>query len=171
MDAYLIGLRIVHILVGVFWVGSALLFFFIIQPAARDLGPTGGAFMGHVAGKKKLPAIIAWAGAITILAGILLFWEVSGHLDRRWVTSGTGLTFAIGGLAAVVAWVLGLVAVRPLVNRMGALGAAIQSGGGPPSEVQATEMQRLDARVRGFGRINTALLIFAVLAMAAARYL
>ena len=35
MDAYIVTLRILHILGGVFWVGSALLFFFFIEPKGK----------------------------------------------------------------------------------------------------------------------------------------
>ena len=54
MDTYLVVLRIVHILAGVFWVGAALTAFLFLQPAAREVGPAAGPFMAHLAGKKKL---------------------------------------------------------------------------------------------------------------------
>jgi uncharacterized membrane protein len=171
MDWYMIVLRILHIGAAVFWVGSSLLFFFIIQPAAKELGPAGAPFMGHVTGKKKLPVVILVAATVTVLAGLLLYWRTSGGFDPDWITSAPGLGFTTGALAAVVAWIIGLVVVRPAADRMGALGVAVQASGGPPSEEQAAEMQRIGSRLQAVGLLNSVLLIFATVAMATARYL
>ena len=52
MDTYLVVLRIVHILAGVFWVGAVFTTILFLQPTARDVGPAAGPFMAHLAGKK-----------------------------------------------------------------------------------------------------------------------
>jgi hypothetical protein len=171
MDVYLIILRIVHIAAGVFWVGAAALFFFFIEPTIKEMGPTGGAVMGHLAQKKKMPVAILASAGLTILAGILLYLQVSGGFDVDWITSSVGLTFTIGGLAAIAAFLVGLTVVKPSVDRLGALGAEIQAAGGQPSEVQATQLQAVDRKLKTVGRLNMGLLTLAVLAMATARYL
>jgi uncharacterized membrane protein len=171
MDAYIVTLRILHILGGVFWVGSALLFFFFIEPTVKATGPSGGEVMGHLVGKRKMPIVITISATITILAGVLLYWERSNGFDLDWIGTGTGLALTIGGVAAIVAWALGLVVVAPSVKRMGALGGGVQAAGGPPSESQAAELHRLDARLKRVGVLDTVLLILAVLTMAVARYL
>ena len=51
MDLYMLVLRIVHILAGAFWVGSALTVFLFLQPAAREVGPAAGPFLTHLAQK------------------------------------------------------------------------------------------------------------------------
>ncbi|MFN2589982.1 MAG: hypothetical protein ABR518_04355 [Actinomycetota bacterium] len=170
MDVYLIVLRILHILAGVFWVGSSLMLFFFVQPTAKALGPQGGPFMGHLTQQRKLPVAITVAGAVTVLAGLLLYWESSAGLDGDWITSGPGLSLTVGGLFALTAFVIGLLIVRPTVDRMGAVAGAVQASGGPPSEAQAAELQRLQGKLRALGTTNSALLILAVAAMAAARY-
>lgn len=171
MDVYLIVLRIIHIVAAVFWVGAALLFFFFIQPTAKDLGPQGGPFMGHLTQRRKLPQAITSASAVTVVAGLLLYWESSGGLNRAWIESGPGIGFTVGGLAAIAAFLLGLVAVKPAVTKMGKLGGEVQASGGPPSETQAAELQRLEGRLRVAGNTNVTLLLIAVVAMAIARYL
>jgi uncharacterized membrane protein len=171
MDAYLIALRIVHIGAAVFWAGSALLFFFFIEPTVKAIGPAGGQFMGHAIGTRKMPMYITAAATLTVLGGALLYWEASAGFDLDWVTSATGLGFTVGAVAAIIAWILGLVVVAPSVKAMGSLGAEIQASGGPPSEAQAAEMERLDRRLKGIGRLDTVLIILAVLTMATARYL
>ena len=52
MDTYLVVLRIVHILAGVFWVGAVVTTILFLQPTARDVGPAAGPFMAHLAGKR-----------------------------------------------------------------------------------------------------------------------
>ena len=37
MDTYMVVLRIVHILAGVFWVGAAFTVILVIQPTAKEL--------------------------------------------------------------------------------------------------------------------------------------
>jgi hypothetical protein len=66
---------------------------------------------------------------------------------------------------------LGLAVTGPTVARVGALGQQIASGGGQPTPEQASELQRLQARMLLVGRIGMVLLAVAVVTMAIARYL
>jgi len=170
VDVYLIVLRIVHILAGVFWVGSAILFFFFIEPTANELGPAAGPFLQGMTVKRKLPIFLTAASGLTVLAGVLLYWQVSGGFDLNWITSSAGLTFTIGGLAAVAAFLGGLLGIKPRVERMGAIGAAVQESGGPPSAEQAAELERIQHSLRAVGRLDLGFLTVAVIAMAIARY-
>lgn len=171
MDVYLLVLRIVHILAGVFWVGSILLFFLFIQPTAKAVGPQAGPFMGHLNQQRKLGTALGLAGLVNIVAGILLYWRDSAGLNLAWITSATGLAFTVGGLFAIVALAIGFTVIRPSVDRLEALGAELQASGGPPSESQAAELGRLDTRLRVAGLTMVVLLTTTVLAMATARYL
>lgn len=171
MDVYVIVLRIVHILAGVFWVGSAALFFFFIEPTANALGPNAGPFMSQLTVKRKMPVVITAAAGLTVVAGILLYWRDSGGLDLDWIGSATGLTFTIGAVAAIAAFAGGLVFIKPAVDRMGAIGAEVERSGGPPSESQIAEIQSIQHKLREVGRADMVLLTIAVVAMAIARYL
>lgn len=171
VDWYQIILRVVHILAGVFWVGSAIFVFVYLQPSVKELGPTGQQFMGHLVEKKRIPVVILAAGAVTILAGILLYWRASNGFDLDWISSATGVAFTVGGVAAILALVFGLILVKPAMGRMGSIGQAIAMSGGPPTDAQVSEMQKLGARLALIGQINLLLLIVAVVAMAAARFL
>ena len=170
MDVYLIVLRVVHILAGVFWVGAAILFFFFIEPTANELGPAAGPFMQGMTVKRKMPIVFTAASGLTILAGVLLYWKVSGGFDLDWITSSTGITFTIGGLAAIVAFLGGFFLIKPRVDRMGAIGAAVQQSGGPPSEAQVAELAQIQHSLRRIGLTDLAFLTTAVIAMAIARY-
>ena len=171
MDWYVIILRVIHIGAGVFWVGAAFVLFLFIQPSARELGPAGQAFMGHLTTRKKLPLAVLLAGAVTVLAGLLLYWRASAGLDADWIASGPGIGFTVGGLAAIVTLALGLTVTKPAIDRMGALGREIGTSGGQPTPEQASELQRLQARTVLVGRVSLVLLAIAVVAMAIARFL
>jgi uncharacterized membrane protein len=170
VDLYMVVLRILHILAGVFWVGSALLIFFFLQPAAREVGPAAGPLMTHLATKKRLPDVTLAAAGLTILAGLLMYWRVTGGLDPDYITTAYGWSITLGALAAIVAVGLGVAVIRPSMVRAGEIGQAAAAAGGPTPE-QAAEMQSLQQRVKSIGNLVTPLLIFAVVAMAAARYL
>jgi hypothetical protein len=170
MNWYVIILRLVHIAAGIFWVGAAFVFFLFIQPSAREVGPEGQKFIGHLTTRKKLPGIILLSAGITVLAGILLYVEVSDGFDADWITSGPGIGFTIGGVAAIVTVILGLLVTKPSADRIGALGQEIAASGGPPTPEQAAEMQQLQARMLLIGRVSMVLLIIAVVTMATARY-
>ena len=171
MDWYVIILRVLHIGAGIFWVGAAFVFFLYIQGTARELGPAGQAFVGHLSTKKKLPTAMFTSAVLTVLAGLLLYWRSSDGLDADWIATGPGIAFTVGGLAAIVTLLLGLAVTGPTVARVGALGQQIASGGGQPTPEQASEMQRLQARMLLVGRIGLVLLAVAVVTMAMARYL
>lgn len=171
MDAYVIVLRILHIVAGVFWVGSAAVVTFFLEPAAKELGPAAGPFMGEVSGKRKLPIVISVAGIVNVLAGLLLYWRVSGGLDQAWLTSGPGIGFTVGGIAAIVGLFLGVGFIRPRFARLGAIGAEVQGSGGQPSQAQLQEVQHLNHVLKRLGMTVMSLLTVAVVAMAIARYL
>ena len=90
MDTYMVVLRIVHILAGVFWVGAAFTTILFLQSTAREVGPAAGPFMAHLAGKKHLVDWVLRAAGLTILAGLLMYWRVSGGLDGDWLASAPG---------------------------------------------------------------------------------
>jgi uncharacterized membrane protein len=171
VDLYVIVLRIVHILAGVFWVGSAAFFFFFVEPTAKRLGPQAGPVMQELMVRRKVPIFITASSGLTVLAGVLLYWRSSGGLDVDWITSAPGLAFTVGGLAAIGAFAMGLAVIKPAVDRMGALGAEIAASGGPPSPQQGAQLLALETRLRNVGRIDIVLLTLAVLTMATARYL
>lgn len=171
MELDLIVLRLLHIFAGVFWVGSAWYFFYFIEPTSTELGPESEKFMTGIVQKRKMPLIITSASAITVLAGLALYWRVSGGLTGAWVTSGPGIGFTIGGLAAIVAFVAGFALIKPRVDRVSTLGAEMKAAGGPPAQAQIDEMGGLQRQLRQIGLADAILLTVAVFFMAISRYL
>jgi hypothetical protein len=170
MDIYLIVLRIIHIVAGVFWVGAALVGTFFLGPAARYSGPEGFKFIQTLMGRARFQASIGAAATLTILAGFLLYARDSAGFQLDWILSGVGLGFTVGALAALASFLEGAFVIGPTGRKFGELSAAIQSQGGAPSPDQQAEIERLNARMNSAGLANTVLLLVALLAMATARY-
>jgi hypothetical protein len=171
MDWYVIVLRLIHILSGVFWVGAATGFFLFVQPSIVAAGPAGGVVMREISMVRRFPVVQTIAATLTVLAGFLLYLKDSAGFDTGWMFGAGGIGFTIGGLAAIAAWAAGLGAVRPRVTRLGAIGAAVQSSGGPPSAEQQAEIGKLQAELRTLGLTHVVLFVIAVAGMASARYL
>lgn len=167
---YLIVLRVVHILAGVLWVGSAIFYFFFVEPTVKSLGPAGPKFMQGLIEKRRYPLFMNIVSALTIVAGALLFWSASGGLQAAWLTSGPGLGFTIGSVVALVVYGIGFFMIRPRAERLGALGKAIGMAGGPPTPAQAAELQVLNHEMTKIERVDAVLLTVSLLTMATARY-
>jgi hypothetical protein len=169
-STFFIVFRFVHIVAAILWAGSAFAFFVFVEPAIVAAGPAGGPIMGYMVEKRRLPIVVTSLSAFTVLGGIVLYLKVSAGLDADYITSGPGIGFTIGALAGTAAFLTGLLAIKPTVDRLSALGARIQASGGPPSPEQGAEMERLAHRLHVLGRNDLILILVAVVTMATARY-
>jgi hypothetical protein len=166
-----VWLRLLHILAGVFWTGTAVFVALFLEPVVRGSGPAGGAVMHGLMQERHLSHYLTGAAWTTILAGIPVYWRTSGQLNGGWITSDPGLGYTAGALLAVGALLLGQFVNGPTAKRMGALGARLQQAGGPPTAAQAAELAALRTRLRHAARLGAGLLMLATAAMAVARYL
>ena len=172
MDLVMIILRLIHVIAGVLWVGGAVYTFRFVEPAAKALGPQAEPFMGYMVGIKKMPQYFIAASSLTVLAGTALFWIDAAGDPIGWITrDATGLTFAIGGVAAWTAFIIGMVGIKPAMDELGAAGQAIKSADGPPTPEMMGRMHAVEARLDRLGKIDLALLGVAIVTMAIARYL
>ena len=171
MDTYMVVLRILHIVAGVFWVGAAFVTTLFLQPTAREIGPAAGPFMAHLAGKKRLVDWVLRAAGLTVLAGVLMYWRVSGGLNPDWIGSAYGIALTVGALCGIAAFTLGLTVVRPTIMATLAIGREVAESGGPPSPEQQAQLQALSKRGKDIGNVIVPLLLVAVAGMASAQYL
>jgi hypothetical protein len=171
VDGWLILFRIVHVGAAMMWFGGAIIGGFFLQPTAKALGSAGQPFMDHLMKRRGMGIFFPIVAALTILAGAVLYWRDSGGLQAAWIMSPTGLAFTIGGLAALVAFVGGLVLIGPSIAEQAAVQAELASGDGVPSAEQTRRLARADGRMRLSSRIDLPLLLLAGLTMAVARYI
>jgi len=171
MDWWLIVLRVVHIGSAMIWFGGAIIGGFFLNPTAQALGKAAQPFMDHLMKRRRMGIFFPIVAVLTILSGAALYWRDSAGLQSAWITSPPGLAFTIGGLAAVVAFVGGLVLVGPSVAEQTAVQNELAGSDGVPTEAQRQRLERASRRMQLAGRIDLPLLLLAGLTMAVARYL
>ena len=111
------------------------------------------------------------AAGLTVLAGALMYWRVTGGLEWDRITSAYGPVADDRALSAIAAFSLGLSVVRPTIMATLAIGRDVAASGGPPTPEQAAQLQALQQRGKAVGQIIVPLLVVAVSGMAAAQYL
>lgn len=170
MHAELITLRIIHILTAIMWVGGGIFTSFFLGPALASSPAVLGQVMAGLQ-RRRLMTIMPIVATLTILSGLRLLWIASAGFSGRYFATGSGRTFAISGLVALIAYLLAFGIARPINARGAKIGAAL-AGSPEPSERErlVAELDRLRRRgaivtqwAVGFG-------ILAAAGMAIARY-
>ncbi|MGH7427366.1 MAG: hypothetical protein ACREMW_14145 [Gemmatimonadales bacterium] len=161
MHVELIVLRLLHVALGAFWVGSALFVAIFLGPSVRAAGPAGAEVMKRLMERRFSPIIILVA-AVTVLSGFRLYWLMSGGFDPVWIGTPMGLAYTIGGIAALVGFGIGVTVTLPAARR---LGVVMQTMQGPTPELAA-----LSKRMATGARWTAALLAISLIMMAVARY-
>ncbi|MFN8095815.1 MAG: hypothetical protein U0599_26945 [Vicinamibacteria bacterium] len=119
MNVTLLVLRIVHVLGAVFWAGSILFVVDFLQPALRAAGPDGLKVLGPAP-----PALLRGPAGVRGRHARLRLRPLLPRLRPLHPGPGAGgaeFAYGIGGLASVVAFVIGLGVMRPSVVRLAAL--------------------------------------------------
>jgi uncharacterized membrane protein len=168
MDIYLIILRLIHVLSGIFWVGTAFFFVLFFEPTIKAAGPAGGTVMGRLT-LTRFPMVMALSSILTVAAGVLLYLKDSGVFQISWISSMPGVTMTIGSFAGILAFLLGLIVQMPATGRMSALQQEIKAAGGPPSPSQMEEMRVLNEKISKGSRWGAVLMVIAILGMTIAR--
>jgi uncharacterized membrane protein len=170
-NALMIVLRLFHIFSGVFWAGGVMLLAWFVLPTQSALGQAGAAFMRELMLRRRLRIYILTAMIVTLLSGIAMYVRLAMIAHGAWASSMTGMVLGIGAVAAIIAGGIGGASSAKTVRRMTEIGAAIEAGGGAPTEAQRGQMAEVQADATKKMRIVAALLVITVAAMASARYL
>lgn len=162
-------LRLLHIVLGVFWAGTVFFTTLFLFPSISEAGPDG-AKVGAALQRRRFMEIMPPVGGVTILAGLLLYWKVSGGFQPAFMHSGMGVTLGLGAAAAIAAFVVGMVVMRPAMTRAGTLSQQIAQAAPDQRQAMLAEAQSLRLRAFRASQIVAVLLLIAVTAMALARY-
>ena len=170
MSTELYILRLVHILGGIFWLGSGLFTTFFLMPALGRIGPANaGPLMGALQ-QRRLFTVLPIVALLTILSGLRLFQIASAGFAPAYLASPTGKTFLWSGIAAVAAFLLSLLVARPAALRAGQLAASISSLPAEQRAARAAEAERVRRRSALAGVVAMILLVGAAAGMSVARY-
>jgi hypothetical protein len=165
------GVRVLHIVFAALWVGSGVFLTLYVTPAIRAIGPDGAPVMAELT-RRRMGAFIGAAAMLTLLSGLWMYWIFTNGFDGAIVDHGAGLALGIGGLCGIVAAVIGGAVISRAAERAGTLSRQIAQL--PEGEERATAIQTvasLQRRVATFSRIDVALLVTALVAMALAHAL
>jgi len=164
-------LRFIHVVGGAFWFGAVIFMTAFLMPSLKSAGPAAGVVMDQLARVRRVPVYMMGAAILTVLSGLGLYARDSGGFSGPWMRSGTGMVFGIGGIAGILAAVVGMVIASPAGRRVAVLGAEIKASGAPPTPDQVAEMQALQARIARGSAAVAVLIVIATTAMALARYI
>jgi uncharacterized membrane protein len=168
---YLIILRLIHITCGIFWAGATIYLAVFVIPAVKASGAEGSKFMQQLSRTNRLPLVMMLAATLTVLAGILLIWKISGGLQSEWMGSKHGIVLSTGAALTIIAYLIGLTVNRPVVAKIAAMGKAIAAQGAPPSPEQMQQLGILRKRLFTATNIVALLLAFTVIIMSIIRYI
>jgi uncharacterized membrane protein len=168
MQGELLALRLIHVLGGIFWVGSALFNALFLFPAFSQAGPAAGQVMAGLA-RRRAFIVMPVIALLTILSGIRLMWITSGF-SPAYFSTPSGRTFAIAALSAILAFVFGILVNRPVGVRVGQLAASLASAPPADRERLSAELDKARGRLSMAGTIVIILLIVAAIGMAIGRY-
>ena len=162
-------LRLIHIVIGVFWVGTAVFLATILIPAMRSVGPSAGVVMRELMENRKMPLVLMTSALVTILSGSVLAWRDAGSMGFRWFESGAGLGFGLGAVAGIAGLLVGLLVNMPAGRKMNAIMTQVQAQGRAPNEQEAAQIRKLQGRLFAASRVTALLLVIATAFMATAR--
>ena len=170
MTVLFLTFRVLHVLLAAVWIGSTVFIAFQLMPAMKQAGPAGGQIMA-VLNRRSLPAYMASLGGITVLTGIYLFWRFTGGFSPEISGSPSGIVYSIGGLAGVLALIIGGAVVGRSAKQAGAIIDRV--GSLPDGAEKRTAMQtveKLTARMASAGLVVIVLQVIALAMMAIGHY-
>jgi uncharacterized membrane protein len=169
MHAELLILRIIHVIGGIFWVGSATFVAFFLFPTVQEMGPAGGQVMAGL-GKRKFMAFMPISAILTVLAGIRLMMKASAGSGSAWFKTPVGMTYGISATLVILIFVHGMTVVRPATDRLGKIPGEMNAPGAN-KEALGAEMKALQAKVGFNVKLTAIVLIVAAAGMALGRYM
>jgi uncharacterized membrane protein len=168
MDGVEILLRILHILFGTFWAGASFLFALVIIPQLRAFGPRVERpfWLGLL--RSPVMVILPVAAFTTIGTGVAMgLRERWGHLDT-FLDGGWGWAILVGFAATIAYVVLVSVIDEPNARTMKRLLNDVKRR--EPTGDEAEQLARANHRMMAVARAEAILMVVAVGAMAAARF-
>lgn len=165
----MVWLRLIHIVAGVVWVGSAVFAGLFVFPTARALGPDGRRFIERL--QRRMGPALGIAMLLTVIPGFIMYGRLSAGFNHAWVTSRPGLALGAGAVAALLAVVIGIATNAPASARIARVRKGLEQQGSAATPAQATELAALQTRIERGTQLAAALLLVATGAMAVARYL
>jgi uncharacterized membrane protein len=170
MHAEFLVLRLIHILSGIFWIGGGLYTFFFLGPALASTPAAMGQVMAALQ-RRRVFTVQEIAAGLVLLSGLRLLMIDSAGFSGSYFATGTGRTFAIAGVFAVLAAVFNFGVARPTMVRAATLAASLAASSDTSEKARLTqELDKLRKRGAIAGVLAVSFGILAASGMAVARY-
>lgn len=167
-DILMVTLRAIHIVGAVFWAGGTFLLG-IYHDYVLDPGDPERT-LERLADYDTMSKKVGMSGIVSVLAGLVLYWIVSGELDPNWISTPYGSVLTIGALAGIASFAVAIPLIGLTNNRAVELFEEVKDGDELTDE-QAATVRRLRARLKRGERWHGVFLAVAVVAMAIAQYM
>ena len=164
-------LRTAHILLAAIWIGASVFMTFLLMPAINAVGKAGGEVMVSM-NRKGLPAFFGALGGLTVVTGIVLFWRFTSGFEPSLSGSREGIAYSIGGLAGLIAVIIGGAVVgRSAKKAVDLISKAATLPDGPQKGALMAEFGAHKQRLASFGLVVVVLQLVALVAMSIAHYI
>lgn len=157
--------RVIHVLLAALWIGATVFISYVLMPAIEASGAAGGQVMIGMS-RRGLNAYMGAIGGLTVVTGIALFWRYTAGFDPALSGSRAGIAYSIGGLAGLLATIIG----GAVVGRSAQKVVDIMQKAGPMAEGAERgrlmqEAAGLRRRLKTFGTVVILLQVTALVTM------
>ncbi len=170
MTEIYLATRVLHVVLGAFWMGAVVFAAFFLMPAVGEAGPDGAKVMGGIVRRHYLN-LVPIVALVNILSGFWLYWRYTGGFDRALSGTPGAMVFGTGGILAVIALHIGFLSMRRNILR--AMALAGQAAATPDASEKAALVARAAAlrlRAAKAAPIVAVLLIVTTALMALGHY-
>jgi putative copper export protein len=168
MDTLMLTLRLLHVFFGTFWAGTVIFSTLYLEPQLKRLGPG----IQNPLMKALMPAItpaMMVSSVTVLLTGIAMTLLLRGSALNLLLSTAWGWAMLVGFVATLAAIVIGFGVMAPSGMQIEKLAKSFE--GRAPTPDEARTLAGLNARIESLSRVDFVLILLAVGAMAAARYL
>lgn len=162
--------RALHVLIAAIWIGSTVFVAALLVPAIEGSGPAGGQVMTTI-NRRGIHIYMGALAGTTVVTGIYLLWRFSGGFDPSVLVTHAGIAFGTGGVAGILASIVGGGVVGRSAHRVAALmGQAVNMAEGPAKGALFQQANALRRRMKIGSRVVIALQSVALVLMALGHY-
>lgn len=165
-----LSIRVLHVLLAAAWLGATVFVSLLLMPAINASGPAGAQIM--ISLNKRIVPFFASLSGLTVLTGIYLYWRFTGGFDPVISRSHAGMAFGVGGVAGLLAAVIGGSVVGRGSKRVVEIMQQVATmGDGAQKTSMIQEANGLKQRIATFGAVVLVLQIVAAGLMALGHYI
>lgn len=166
----LLLLRVVHVLLGVFWAGAIMFVGLLLMPSVRDAGPDGGKVMLALM-RRGYMSVIPVVAILTMVSGLWLYWSNMTLAGPEWAGSMAARVYGLGAVASLIAFIIGFAVLRRNALKLRVIMEALPSTPeGPARAALMADMNAPRAKMMAAAPWVAGLLAVATICMAVARY-